>query len=113
MIYVLAVFATSAVVGDDPSAPMRLLLLIPLAPALWSALAIARWVRGSDEYQRQLQLEALAIGFGAAMIGAMTIGLLGMHAEPNRFNQLSPWLIYMIGMLTWGATVAMKTRRDA
>ena len=113
VVYVVAVFATSFLVGDDPSVGRRLLLLIPLIPAVWSARAIARWVQRGDEYQRLVQLEALAVGFGAAMIGAMTVGLIGMHAEPNRFNQLSPWFVYMIGMAAWAITLGVKNRRDA
>ncbi len=112
LLYVVAVFATGALVGDDPSIPRRLLLLIPLLPALWSARAIVRSLGRADEFERLVQLESMAIGFGFAMVGAITIGSLGMHAEPNRFNQMSPWIIYSVGMVAWGITVAIRTRRN-
>lgn len=108
-VYLVAVVATAVFVGDDPSMPRRLLLLIPLLPALWSARAIVRSLGRADEFERIIQLEAMALGFGAAMIAAMTVGFLGMHAEPNRFNQVSPWIIFSIGMAVWGFTVGIRT----
>ncbi|MFK7920189.1 MAG: hypothetical protein AB8G14_19105, partial [Ilumatobacter sp.] len=109
VVYAIAVFVTAAFVGDDPAIPRRLLLLIPLLPAVWSARAIMRSVQRSDEFERMIQLEAMAVGFGAAMIGAMTVGFLGMHSDPNRFNQIAPWIIFSVGMASWGITVGIRT----
>lgn len=113
LVYGVVVVATAIAVGDDPSMPKRLLLLLPLLPALWSARAIARSLGRADEFERANQLEAMAIGFGAAMVGAMTVGFLGMHADPNRFNQVSPWIIYSVGMIAWGLTLGLKNRQHS
>lgn len=58
--------------------PRRLLLLLPLLPALWNMRAIVRSLQRSHEFERMVQLEALTVGF------------LGMLTEPNRFNQVAP-----------------------
>ena len=109
-VYGVVVFATAAFIGDDPSMPQRLLLLLPLLPALWCARAIKRSLARSDEFERTIQLEAMAVGFGAAMIAAMTVGFLGLHADPNRFNQVSPWIIFSVGMAAWGFTVGIRMK---
>lgn len=113
VLFVVAVFAATALVGDDPSVARRLLLLIPLIPALWCTRAIVRWVQRSDEYARAVQLEALAVGFGAAMFTAIAVGTVGAVSEPNRFNQFTPWLIYSVGMITWAITASIKSRQTA
>jgi len=113
VVYGMVVIATAVFVGDDPAMPKRLILLLPLLPALWSARAIARSLGRADEFERANQLEAMAVGFGAAMIAAMTVGFLGMHADPNRFNQVSPWIIYSVGMIAWGSTLALRNRKHA
>ena len=53
--------------------------LIALLPALLVALAmraIARFVRDSDEMQRRIELESIAIAAGLVSIGYMTAGFL-------------------------------------
>ncbi len=55
----------------------------------------------------------MAVGFGAGMVAAVTVGFLGMHAELNRFNQLSPWIIYSFGMGAWGLTWSLKNRQNS
>ena len=110
LVYGVVVMATAVYVGDDPSMPKRLLLLLPLLPALWSARAIARALGRADEFERANQLEAMAVGFGAGMVAAMTVGFLGMHAEPNRFNQVSPWIIYSVAMAAWAIALGLKNR---
>ena len=39
-------------------------------------LAFRRFLREADELQRRIQLEALALGFGAAVVGAAAYRLL-------------------------------------
>jgi hypothetical protein len=103
------VFTTAVFVGDDPAMPRRLLLLLPLLPALWAMRAVIRSLQRSDEFERMVQLQAMAVGFGPAMVAAMTVGFLGIHAEPNRFNQVSPWIIFSVAVLAWGVTAAVHS----
>ncbi len=108
-VYLVVVFVTAVFVGDDPAMPRRLLLLLPVVPALWAMRAIIRSLGRADEYERLVQLEAMAVGFGVAMVASMIVGFLGMHADPNRFNQVSPWIIFSAAMLAWGATVGVRS----
>lgn len=109
--YLVIVVATAVYVGDDPAMPRRLVLLLPLLPALWAIRAIVRSLKRSDEFERMVQLEAMAVGFGVAMVAAMATGFVGMHAEPNRFNQVTPWIIFSIAVLAWGVMTATRLGR--
>lgn len=110
-VYLVTVFATVVFVGDDPAMPRRLLLLLPLLPALWAMRAVVRSLNRSDEFERLVQLEAMAVGFGVAMVASMTVGFLGMHADPNRFNQVAPWIIFSVAVLAWGAVAGIRSSR--
>ncbi len=50
--------------------------LLPLLPVAWLVSALLRSLRRADEYQRMVQLEALAIGFATVMIVALAGSLL-------------------------------------
>ena len=60
-----------------------------------------------DDYQQRLLLKGIGIGFGVAMITAVTIGFLGIAGMETRF---AGWIIFVAGMLGWivGAAVAAK-----
>gem|GEM_PF-26689 len=64
----------------DPHGEMTVWYLLwsfsPLAPALWLGWAQLRSLRRADEYQRVIQLESMAIGFGAVILLSLTGGLL-------------------------------------
>jgi len=47
-LYLVTVLVTAVYVGDDASMPKRLLLLLALLPALWSARAIVRALEESS-----------------------------------------------------------------
>jgi hypothetical protein len=73
--------------------------LVPVIPAIWGTLAVARHAARIDEMQRSLLLEGVAVGFGVAMITAITLGFLAMAGLDT--NRWGAWLIYSIGMLGW------------
>src|SRR4051812_6946035 len=74
-----------ALVGDEvDSAGEWTLLMLPVVPALWGVRAVVRHMRRIDEYQRLLQLEAMAAGFGVAMITAITLGFVGVGGAATR-----------------------------
>ena len=84
-------------------------VLLPLIPAAWGAVAIGRHLQRVDELQRSVLVSGMALGFGAAMVASLTLGFLGM-ADLNS-GAAGPWIIYSIGMLGWIAGSALANRR--
>lgn len=109
--YVVVLVAILLFVDLETSGSWRYLVaVLPVVPALWGVRAISRHLRRVDEMQRSIQVDAMAAGFGVAMITALTIGFLAMAGlDANRWG---PWLIYSSGMLGWlvAATSASRTR---
>ena len=102
--YGAAVVVATTVVGDRVDSVWDwALILLPVLPALWGVRAIARHLRRVDEYLRQLKLEAMAMGFGAAMITALTLGFMGAAGLATK---AAGWIVYFVGMVT--AAVALK-----
>ena len=83
--------------------------LLPLVPAGWGAVAIARNLGRVDELQRSIHLSGMALGFGAAMVGALTLGFLALAGFEG--GRVGPWLIYSVGMFGWLVGSALASRR--
>jgi len=83
--------------------------LIPLVPAVWLGWVQLRSLRRSDEFQRIAQLEAMSVGFAAAMFVALTGGLL--EAADVRSSVQFLQLTFIVGILSWVAALAIKSRR--
>jgi hypothetical protein len=82
--------------------------LLPLLPAMWFGWAQWRAVRRADEFQRTAHLEALAVGFGFAMLAALTGGLL----DAADVGSTSQWLqiTFIGGLLSWVAALFVRLR---
>lgn len=76
-----------------------LVALLPIIPALWGVRAVGRNLARIDEMARTDLLTAMAIGFGLAMIAALTIGFLGIAGLDSTL--WGPWVIYGAGMAGW------------
>jgi hypothetical protein len=74
----VAVFAVSWSLEHQSMPPAGRLALAMLPAALWAGaiVMLVLMVRGLDELQRKIQLEALAIAFPAAMMLAMAVEYL-------------------------------------
>ncbi len=83
-----------ALTGEAPPLfPVQVWALVLPACALGMFAALARYLRGLDELSRSIQLKALAVGYGAAMVlGAALLGLL-LSAPSGAFTGMHP--------LTW------------
>jgi hypothetical protein len=83
--------------------------LLPMVPALWLVWAQLRSLRRADEYQRVVQLEAMATGFATVMVLSLAGGILdaGGIGDPRQSLQVT----FIAGTLTWLATLAVKTAR--
>jgi hypothetical protein len=84
--------------------------LLPLIPALWLAWGQVRILRRADEYERSVQLEAMATGFGAAILLAMAGGVLDAAGIGSTRQSLQ--LVFIGGVLAWTITLAVKTSRS-
>jgi hypothetical protein len=77
--YAVVLALVLSLVGDEvDSVGEWALLMLPVVPALWGVRAVVRHLRRIDEYQRFLQREAMAAGFGVAMVTAITVGFVGV-----------------------------------
>lgn len=74
----VAVFAVSWALEHQAMGPAGRLALALLPAALWAGaiVLLVVMVRGLDELQRRIQLEALAIAFSAAMMLGMVVEYL-------------------------------------
>lgn len=83
------------------------LALIPIALGLLALLTYLKFLREADEMTRRIQLEALAIGFGAGAI--YTLGYPALEAagwpEPS---DSAPAVVLMVG---WGLGGLFALRR--
>ena len=73
--------------------------LLPLLPAGWLVWAQLRSLRRADEYQRVLQLQAMAVGFGAMVLLSLTGGLLDAAGIGDASQSLQ--ITFIVGVLTW------------
>jgi hypothetical protein len=83
--------------------------LLPVAPALWLVWSQIRGLRRADEYQRVVQLEAMAVGFGVVILLSLVGGLLDAAGIGSARQSLQ--LTFIGGVLTWIAALAAGTRR--
>jgi hypothetical protein len=89
-----------------------ILWLLPIVFVLWCVLAGLKSFRRADEYQQRVQLEAMAVGFGAAMIAA-TVFLLLESAPIKAAGALSSdpgGLVWAAGYIGWMGTIWFRSR---
>lgn len=82
--------------------------LLPIVPTLWLVWGQLRSLRRADEYQRVVQLEAMAIGFAVMVVASLTAGLIDAAGlgDPRQSLQITA----ITGILAWEAALAIKTR---
>ena len=86
----------------EPGTPQLVIAVLPTFLGVGMALAYARFLREADELQRKIQLDALALGFGAGLVGAVLYRLLeraGFVSETNVLDAiLAMIVVYVIGV---------------
>ena len=92
--------------GVDPALRIPLALL-PIVPATVALLAYLRFLGRMDELAQRIQLQALAIGFGAAGMLTFAYGFL----ENAGFPQLSYTWVFPLMIALWGIGGAIAARR--
>lgn len=84
------------------------LTVLAVASFAWFLFEEIRVVRGLDEMQRQIQLEALAIAFPLAILSLVTLGLLerfvSLPPEDLSYRHIWPFFVlyYFIGLAVAG-----------
>ena len=105
--YVVAVLVTVRLTPDIDPAIRAPFVLIPLIPSAFALRAYVRYLGRMDELGRRIQLEALAIGFGAAGMLTFAYGFL----ENAGFPQLSYVFVFPLMLFLWGIGGAIAARR--
>ncbi|WP_146135306.1 hypothetical protein [Antricoccus suffuscus] len=96
--------------GLDGNSPARFVwAVLPIIPLAWVIWAMARHLRRIDELQSRQTYQGLSIGFGAAMLAAVTAGFLGIAGLDMR---LGGWVIFVVGMLGWAVGQAVLAGRN-
>jgi len=79
--------------------------VVPAVPIIGVSLAVVRWLRATDEYERQTTITGMAIAGGLTALIAVTYGFLENAGMPR----MSVWISYLIFMTIWGiATPILK-----
>ncbi|MGD0063858.1 MAG: hypothetical protein ABSB76_10500, partial [Streptosporangiaceae bacterium] len=89
-----------------------ILWLSPIVFVVWCVLAGLKSFRRADEYQQRVQLEAMAVGFGAVMI-TTTVFLLLESAPikaPGALSSDPGGLVWAAGYLGWMGTIWFRSR---
>jgi len=90
-----------------------LLALAPAIPVAAAARAIVRFVRGSDELDRRILLEAFALAALVLTMGAFSLGLLVMaDVVRMRAGAVLVWILPVYCLL-YGVFAAIARRRYA
>ena len=101
--YVVLLLGALFLVQRFPAAWWRFpVMIVPLLPLLLVVRAVARYLVDADELQRRIQLEALAVAFGAGSVLSFGYGLLQTVGLPD-LSWLWVWPVYagcwLIGLL--------------
>ncbi len=77
LVYVTARLAVARMGAEHPWAAV--VACAPVPAFYWFVWVVQRALRGTDELQRRIHLEALALAFPATMLVMMTLGLLKLE----------------------------------
>jgi hypothetical protein len=77
--------------------------LLPIVPAAFFPFILIERLRGCDELQRKIQLEAMAFAFAMAALLTLSFGFLQLFANFPAINWVWVWplmgLLWIIGMV--------------
>jgi hypothetical protein len=81
---------------------------VPALPVAGIAIAVVRWLKATDEYQRQTAITAMAIAGGLTALITVTYGFLENAGMPR----MSVWISYLIFMTIWGIATPIIKRQS-
>jgi hypothetical protein len=77
LVYVIARLAVAQMGVEHPWAPV--IACAPVPAFYWFVWVVQRALRGIDELQRRIHLEALALAFPTTMLVLMTLGIINLE----------------------------------
>lgn len=83
--------------------------LAPIVPVVWMVLAVVQFTRNLDEYYRPRMMTATAVGFVAAMLSVLVLGMLESALGPIPH---AIWGVFVVSMSVWGIAMLVLTARD-
>lgn len=97
--YVFVLFGAIAVVNEvHPTGIARYaLLLAPVIPVGLLVPVIVRYFRDTDEFERRVMTESLAIAAAITALFSVTYGFLETAGLPH----LSAWVTWAVVMISW------------
>lgn len=112
VVLLLAVQASLIALDPDGRASASNLAwsLLPAIPAIWLVWSQLRSRRRADERQRIMQLEAMAVGFGAVIFLSFAGGLLDAAGIGSARQSLQ--VTFIVGTLAWVLALVIGARRQ-
>lgn len=108
LVWLMTYFAVRLILEantDWPSTMRLALSLVPTPLFAWFLWNFVRGIRGADELERRIQLEALAVAFPLACLLITTLGLVQravtLNFEDWSYNHIWPIfaLFYFVGLM--------------
>ena len=108
LVWLVAYFAIRLILEASPDWPSTTRLALSLVPTplfAWFLWNFVRAIRGADELERRIQLEALAVAFPLACLLITTLGLVQravtLNFEDWSYNHIWPMfaLFYLGGLM--------------
>lgn len=92
----LAVFGPKLIWDYNPTVSLLLIIINTIVGAgmIWSNI---RYIRGLDEMQRKLSLEAMAIALGVGVVGGLSYSMLEINNVISTDAEIS-YLVILIGL---------------
>jgi hypothetical protein len=99
VLYVIVLFAAlQSVQHFNIAGGWRIvILLLPLLPVMAIVPTVLRWYRDTDEFERRVATESLAIAAGVTAVYSVTCGFLEVAGIPA----ISAWYTWLVVMGTW------------
>jgi|SRR5579884_164092 len=105
--YVIVIWPITDAVGRTAGSWKVVLALTPLIPIAAIFIFAVQMIRGIDELERQIHIEALAIAAGVTALVSVTYGFLEVAHLPRP----SAWFTYGLVMLSWAIATPFVSRK--
>ena len=108
-VYCVALIASGHYLNLNPPQGLKLLLaVLPTLPVIWVMLSVIRYLSQTDELQRRVHLESLAIAAGVTALLTLTYGFLEAFAG---LPHIEAWWTFVVIDLVWAGTGCVLWRR--